>query len=171
MKISILGYSGSGKSTMAKKLAQHYNINALHLDTVQFLPNWVERPYQEKKKMVKNYLDTHQDWVIDGNYSKLYQARRLEESDLIIVMLFNRFDALKRVVKRFFQYRGRTRSDMAEGCHEKLDWEFIKWVLYEGRNSQKRRQFYSIIEKNKDKTLVIKNQKEIDEFLDNLVNN
>lgn len=25
-------------------------------------------------------------------------------------------------------YHGRTRPDLNEGCPEKLDWEFIKWV-------------------------------------------
>ncbi len=40
MKIIIIGYSGSGKSTLATKLAQYYSISKLHLDTLQFVPNW-----------------------------------------------------------------------------------------------------------------------------------
>ena len=168
MKISILGHSGSGKSTLAKKLAAHYNIPVLHLDTVQFLPNWVERPLDEKTQIVQNYLDTHDQWVIEGNYSKLHQARRLHESDLIIVMLFNRWDSLKRVTKRYFQYRGSTRSDMTQGCNEKLDLEFIKWVLIYGRSKEKLDKFNRIIEENRGKVVVLRKQEDIDRFLDGL---
>ena len=57
MKIAILGYSGSGKSKTAKKLSTHYNIQVLHLDTVQFLSGWVERDTQDRiwqKDVMKN---------------------------------------------------------------------------------------------------------------------
>lgn len=50
MKIAILGYSGSGKSTQARQLANDYKMPVLFLDTVHFLPNWVER---EKKRFFK----------------------------------------------------------------------------------------------------------------------
>ena len=43
MKIAILDYSGSGKSTLARQLGDYYKAPAPFLDTVQFLPNWVER--------------------------------------------------------------------------------------------------------------------------------
>ena len=49
MKIEIMGYSGSGKSTLCRKLADTYGLPALHLDTVQFLPNWKERDEKEKQ--------------------------------------------------------------------------------------------------------------------------
>lgn len=45
MKIEILGTSGSGKSTLAKRLGETYGLPVLHMDTVHFLPGWVERPF------------------------------------------------------------------------------------------------------------------------------
>ena len=45
MKIAILGTSGSGKSTLAKRLGERYGLPVLHMDTVHFLPGWVERPF------------------------------------------------------------------------------------------------------------------------------
>ena len=48
MKIAILGTSGSGKSTLAKRLGETYGLPVLHMDTVQFLPGWVERPFAEE---------------------------------------------------------------------------------------------------------------------------
>ena len=45
MKIAILGTSGSGKSTLAKRLGERYGLPVLYMDTVHFLPGWVERPF------------------------------------------------------------------------------------------------------------------------------
>ena len=100
MKIAIIGYSGSGKSTLARILAEKYSVDVLHFDTVQFLPNWEIRSDEEKKQITKDFLDTHESWVIDGNYSKLSYERRMEEADQIILLLFNRFSCLFRAFLR-----------------------------------------------------------------------
>ena len=72
MKIAILGYSGSGKSTLARTLAEKIQTDVLHFDTVQFLPNWVIRDEAEKKRITEAFLNSHDSWIIDGNYSKLF---------------------------------------------------------------------------------------------------
>jgi adenylate kinase family enzyme len=54
MKIAIIGYSGSGKSTLTRKLAEHYKVEALHLDSVHFLPGWIERENADKVIILKN---------------------------------------------------------------------------------------------------------------------
>ena len=76
MKVAIIGYSGSGKSTLARKLAQVYGVEVLHFDTVQFLPGWDVRDEAEKRRITKEFMDTHTAWVIDGNYSKLLGLHR-----------------------------------------------------------------------------------------------
>ncbi len=65
MKIAILGYSGSEKSTLAGQLADYYKIPVLFLDTVQFLPNWVERDKNEGRSIVWDFMQNN-SWVIDG---------------------------------------------------------------------------------------------------------
>ena len=164
MKIAILGYSGSGKSTLARKLGEYYDCDVLHFDAVQFLPNWEIRKQEEKEHITKEFLDTHESWVIDGNYSKLFLEQRLEEADMIILMLFNRFNCLYRVTKRYLKYRNQTRPDMGEGCNEKLDWEFVRWVLYDGRKKQTKERYRRIIEQYKEKTVVLKSQRQLDEW-------
>lgn len=85
MKIEIMGYSGSGKSTLCRKLAEEYGVPSLHLDMVQFLPNWEVRDNDEKQKIVQSFLEEHRDgWVIDGNYSGLSFEQRAEEADVVI---------------------------------------------------------------------------------------
>ena len=132
MKICVIGYSGSGKSTLAGKLGERYRTDVLYLDRVHWLPNWTMRTREEKTRIVGEFLDTHDEWVIDGNYSKQWFDRRMEEADQILILNFNRFRCLGRVIKRYKTYQGNTRPDMGEGCQEKLDWEFIRWVLWDG---------------------------------------
>ena len=165
MKISIIGYSGSGKSTLARKLGETYGVDVLHLDTVQFKPDWEIREPEEKKKITEDFLNSHDAWVIDGNYSKLWFERRMEESDKIILLLFNRVSCLARVCKRFRKYRNTTRPDIAAGCTEKIDREFILWVLHGGRTKKVRAKYREVISQYPEKIVVIKNQRQLSAFM------
>lgn len=164
MKIAIIGYSGSGKSTLAKHLAAKHGTDVLYLDTVHWLPGWNVRSREEKEKIVEDFLNTHGSWVIDGNYSKLFYDRRMEEADQIIFMAFNRFACLYRAHKRHKAYKGRSRESITEGCDEKMDLEFIKWILHGGRDKRNRERYKNTIEKHKNKVVIIKNQKQLERF-------
>ncbi len=165
MKIAIMGYSGSGKSTLARKLGEIYGADVLHFDTVHFLPDWVIRSREEKERITEEFMNTHDAWIIDGNYSKLSYERRLEEADVIILLLFNRFSCLYRAAKRYRNYKNTTRPDMAAGCNEKLDWAFIKWILHDGRTGQAKERYRNVIAKYPQKVIVVKNQKQLDACL------
>ena len=133
MKIAIIGYSGSGKSTLARILAEKYGVDVLHFDTVQFLPNWEIRSDDEKKRITNEFMDTHESWVIDGNYSKLSYKRR-----------------------------------MAEGCNEKYDLAFMKWILWEGRSKEAKERYRWVAANYREKSIVIKNQKQLDTYIRSL---
>ena len=138
MKIVIIGYSGSGKSTLAKTLGRYYNIPVLHLDSVHFKPGWVERDDRESNEIVKNFMSDNASWIIDGNYRNI-APDRFESADQLIFLNYNRFICLTGVIKRYFQNKGKTRKDMAEGCDEKLDLTFLWWVFAKGRTKTRRR--------------------------------
>ena len=165
MKIAVIGYSGSGKSTLAETLAKGYDIPLLHLDKVHWLPGWQERPREEGRAMVEAYLDKHPDWVIDGNYSHYCYERRLEEADRIILMQLPRLQCLFRVWKRVIKYKNKSRSSITEGCPEKIDGEFIVWILWKGRRKKNREAFRRIAEQYRDKTIRLTSQREIDDYL------
>ena len=157
MKIAILGTSGSGKSTLAKRLGERYGLPVLHMDTVHFLPGWVERPFAEEEAIVRQFLDENAGgWVIDGNYSKNCYARRLKEADKIIVLWFSPLN------------KGRVRESSAPGCEEKIDAEFVRWILHDGRTKQKWAKMERIGEKYPEKYVLIRNQRELDGFLKEL---
>ena len=169
MKIAIIGNSGSGKSTLARRLAEHYDIPVLHLDSVQFLPQWEIRCQEEKVKMVGDFLDSHTQWVVDGTYSKLHYARRMEEADEIVVMLFSCGACLLRAYIRYRKYRNKTRPDMAEGCTEKFDWEFAKWILWQGRSREARERFAAVISTYGEKVTVLRNQRQLDRYIRSVI--
>ena len=163
MKIAIIGYSGSGKSTLASALGEKYSVPVLHFDRVQFRPNWEIRPQASKEIMTKTFLDLHPSWIIDGNYSKLSFARRMEEADVIIMLLFNKASCLYRVTRRYLTYKNSSRPDMADGCKEKLDWEFVKWILRDGRTKESKARYQGVISRYPNKTIVVKNQRQLNQ--------
>ena len=167
MKIAILGTSGSGKSTLAKRLGERYGLPVLHMDTVHFLPGWVERPFAEEEAIVRQFLDENAGgWVIDGNYTKTCYARRLEEADQVIVLWFSPLVCLWRAVCRLRQNKGRVRDSSAPGCEEKIDAEFVRWILHDGRTAKKRAEMERIGEEYPEKYVMIRNQRELDGFLE-----
>jgi len=165
MKIAIIGYSGAGKSTLAKTLATHYNTALLYLDKAHYQSGWIERDNQEALKMVEEFLDNNNTWVIDGNYSKRYFTRRMFEADTIIFLNYNRFYCLFKAIQRSKQYKNQTRESMSDGCIEKMDFEFIKWILIDGRSSRKRYWYKQIKQDYKDKLIEFKNVKQLNAYL------
>lgn len=166
MKIAIIGYSGSGKSTLAASLAKKHDLPLLYLDTTHFLPDWVIRPTEERAKIVEEFLDTHENWVIDGTYTKVFYERRLSEADEIIFMNFNRFACFFRAWKRYRTYRGKARESIAEGCHEKFDREFMMWILRNSRTKKHKENYRRVMTEYADKVIVIRNQRELTRFFE-----
>ena len=170
MKIAIIGYSGSGKSTLAEKLANHYSIPKLHMDTLQFQPGWQDSDRDWMLNEMKTFLVKNENWVIDGNYSWCCYEERMEQADQIIFLNFSRWNCLYRGWKRYRSYRGRVRESMAAGCPERFDWEFIRWILWDGRQARQVTRYQTIDQTYPDKFISLKNQKELDCFLDNVKN-
>ncbi len=164
MKIAIIGYSGSGKSTLAALFGNHFSIPVLHLDSVNFESGWMERKREEAKKLVADFL-TNESWIIDGNYSELYFNERLFEADQIILLKFSRIRCFVRVLRRYHMYKGRTRPDLAENCPEKIDAEFLSWVLWKGRDRRRRNHFKQIAQRYADKIVVLKSPWAVNRFL------
>ena len=165
MKIAIIGYSGSGKSTTAAILSEKLNIPALHLDTIHFLPGWVERSREDELALLEKFMSGHDSWIIDGNYSGLHYEKRMTEADKIIFFDFPRLVCLVRAFRRYLKNRGCTRSSMAEGCQEKFDLEFILWILCKGRSRSIRSRYENVMAQYPDKIIRLRSQSQLDAFL------
>jgi adenylate kinase family enzyme len=70
------------------------------------------------------------------------------------------------VLKRVLTTYGTVRPDMPEGCPERFDWEFLKWVWNFNRNN--REKTWAQLEKlPAEKVMILKNRREVRRFLQN----
>lgn len=164
--IMILGCPGAGKSTLAKRLSEILHIPAIHLDAHFWLPGWVEMP-REKWQAKHEDLIAGDSWIIDGHYSRTMD-NRFANADTVIYLEFPTAICLYRIIKRRFQYHGKTRPDMAYGCPEKLDWEFLSYVLTFNRKKAPfiKNRISNLSGKN---IIVLKNRRQVDEFMKRLI--
>lgn len=165
MKIAVIGYSGAGKSTLAKRIADEIGVAALHLDQVHFLPDWAEREPEESRGIVRAEL-AKPGWVIDGNYPLFAWDERMQDADWILWLNVPRLVCLARVLRRRWRYRGRVRESMASGCVEKLDWEFVRWILWEGRTLEYRSRYRAVADQYPQKTVILRNDRETNRWFE-----
>src|ERR1044072_5602381 len=133
-RVLVIGSGGAGKSTVAAQLGEILGLEVNHLDKFYWRAGWVEPSRDEWFKTVTELVD-RDSWVMDGNYSGTLELR-LQKCDTIVFLDLPRVLCLWRIVKRFLFYRNRNRPDVAEGCPEKLDLEFVSWVWNYPRRSR-----------------------------------
>lgn len=125
-RIMVIGPSGAGKSTLARQLGSLLKMDVIHLDRRYWNAGWRETPKPEWSEKVAA-MTQGEEWIIDGNYSSTMDIR-LKRADRVVFLDFSRARCIVRAVKRRIQWQGKTRPDMAEGCPERIDWKFLKWI-------------------------------------------
>lgn len=133
-RIAIVGIAGSGKSTLARELGRRLRLPVIHLDRVYWRPGWQPRP-DDEFAAIQRELVASERWVIDGNYSGTLPLR-LARATAVIYLDLPRRVVLPRVALRTLRERGRVRADSGDGCPEKLDLQFIRWIWETPRRSR-----------------------------------
>jgi adenylate kinase family enzyme len=123
MKIAILGTCGSGKTTLAKRLSHEFGLRHVELDSYNWLPNWVEQDeevfYEQIREAVKG-----DDWVTDGNYSRVGHDLIWPRADYAIWLDYPLIVILYRLLRRILR-RTRTKEVLWGGCQESLRMQFF----------------------------------------------
>lgn len=142
-RISVVGTSGSGKTTFARQIAQRMGVPHVELDALHWEPNWQEAPVEVFQQRVETAL-SEDAWVVDGNYSAIRsvvwgRADTVVWLDFSFPIVFARI--LKRTARRVF-----TREELWNtGNRESLRMTFLSrdsillWVL---RTYRRRRREY-----------------------------
>ena len=65
-RISVVGSTGSGKTRLARELAQLIGASHIELDAIEWQPNWTPLPNEEFRARVAAQI-TAPTWVVDGN--------------------------------------------------------------------------------------------------------
>lgn len=128
-RIMVLGPSNAGKSTLAMTISETLGLPIIHMDQLQHLPNtdWETRS-EEEFKALHDQAILGENWVIDGNYSRLMPAR-LKRATAVILITSNRWMRLFRYLKRSSR-PAVTRIGGLEGGPERIKWEMIHWILF-----------------------------------------
>ncbi|MFT3787670.1 MAG: AAA family ATPase [Tepidisphaeraceae bacterium] len=132
-RIVIIGCCGAGKSTLASRLGERLGLPVVHLDRLFWKPGWVEASREEFDAKLATELE--QDaWIIDGNYGRTI-ARRLAAADTAILLRFPTITCLRGIISRRLKHGRTVRADMADGCPERFNWEFFRFVMRFNRDS------------------------------------
>ena len=125
-RILVIGCSGSGKTTLSRWLARRLNLPLVVLDAAYWGPGWVAPPEDLWHRTVRT-LAERDAWVMDGTYHTTL-AERLPAADTVVWLDFSRWRCLWRVLLRIVTHWGIVRSDMAGGCPERFNLEFLRYV-------------------------------------------
>jgi adenylate kinase family enzyme len=67
-RVSIIGTSGAGNSTLGRSLANRLDVPYIELDGIFHQPNWTKLPAAEFERRVREVV-AQPRWVLDGSYS------------------------------------------------------------------------------------------------------
>ena len=164
-RILIIGCGGAGKSTLARQLGEKLNLPVVHLDKLYWKPGWVQESREEFDRKLAITLEEPK-WIIDGNFNRTMPLR-LQRCDTVIYLDFPRITCLLGVIKRILTTYGTVRPDMGEGCPERFDLEFLRWVWSYNKNN--RQHNYDLLNQaTHAQKIILKNRRMVKTLLKNI---
>lgn len=148
-KIIVIGSPGAGKTTFAKRLATETGLPLFHLDALFWAPNWVENGAARFRASLLEVL-AQDSWIIDGNYMSTMDLR-LGAADAVYFIDVPFWRCTYRVITRWLCREG----EQAEGCPQRIDLEFIKYVAWVFPRRDRRRLMHMLDEFRADGTVHI----------------
>jgi adenylate kinase family enzyme len=127
-RVLVMGSSGSGKSTFALRLAELAGLPFVSLDALFWKPGWQPSepgPFGERVTAAAS----QPAWVMDGNYINHGAGElRRELADTVIWFDLSRYQCMTGIMMRIARSYGQVRPEMAAGCPERIDLEFLRYV-------------------------------------------
>lgn len=125
-RVLVIGISGAGKSTFSRALAARTGLPLIHLDKEFWQPGWVETPKAQWRARVSE-LVAGARWIMDGNFDSSLDLR-LPRADAVFWFDYPRLRCLRRALGRIATSYNTVRSDMAPGCPERVDLDFLRYI-------------------------------------------
>ncbi|MDY8107905.1 hypothetical protein U0C82_01915 [Fulvimarina sp. 2208YS6-2-32] len=108
------------------------------MDQLFFEPGWKPTPKPELAKRVAAAI-SEDGGVFDGNNSGTLQMR-LEKAHSLIWLDLPLWITFPRIIRRLVRNYGTVRPDMADGCPERFDMEFLRWAWTFPQHSRPRQE-------------------------------
>lgn len=121
-RIAVVGTTGSGKTTVARQLADRLGLPHVELDALNWEPNWTEAPREVFRERISAAL-RGDAWVADGNYSKVRDIV-WARADTIVWLDYPLGLILWRLLRRTIQ-RTLTREELWSGNRERFREQFL----------------------------------------------
>lgn len=99
-RIVIIGKTGSGKTTLARELAETLGYPHIELDSLYWQDNWQGLPETEFQEQIQKRLDTLETWIIDGNYNSSARPLIWPHADTVIWLDYPLHVSLHRLLLR-----------------------------------------------------------------------
>jgi len=115
LRVSVVGNSGSGKTTFASELGRRLGAPHLELDSVFHQADWEPLPAGEFRERVAAFTAGDR-WVVDGNYSKVLDLV-WQRADTVIWLDPPRHRVMRRIVWRTLR-RVFSRAELWNGNRE-----------------------------------------------------
>jgi len=117
-RISVVGNSGSGKTSLSRAIAGRLSLPHLELDAIHHQPEWTFRPDEEMREIVAGFV-AGDGWVVDGNYTSNGVAEIVwSRADTLVWLDLPRLLVMGRVVRRSL-HRVVTREELWSGNRER----------------------------------------------------
>ena len=116
-RIIVIGVTGSGKTTLARRLARHFGIPHVELDALHWEPNWTEAPTAIFRERTARAVSGDR-WVVDGNYGKVRDIV-WGRADTVVWLDFPLPVILRQLARRTFQ-RAWRQEELWSGNRERL---------------------------------------------------
>lgn len=119
-RVSVIGGSCTGKTTLSRELARLLGVPHIELDALHHDAGWQEAPAEVLQARVGAALAAAPDgWVVDGNYHGKIGATVLDRADTVVFLDLPHHVALRRVLWRTAR-RVATRKELWNGNRESL---------------------------------------------------
>lgn len=144
-RIAVVGTTGSGKTTLARQLAQRLGVPFVEEDALAWEPNWTEAPRDVLRQRLAEAL-SGDAWVVDGNMFKLGHPN-LRLADTVVWLDLPLSAILWRLVLRTFR-RVATGEELWSGNRERWRVAFFSresLLWYALRTFKARRLAYAAI--------------------------
>ncbi len=134
-RILLLGSIASGKTALARKLAQVLSFPIIHVDQIEFNSDLTKKNLDQIRSELKSALD-RPEWILDGHGPLDMLPAHLKTADVIIYIDFPLWHNMGWLVKRQLGILIKPRSEMPVGVRE-WRWDHFK-KMYQTLKKQHR---------------------------------
>ncbi len=113
----MVGTSGSGKSSLARRIAERLGVAHIELDAIHHRAGWMPMPAEEFREAVAARIESD-EWVVDGNYLGKLGDVVWARADTVVWFDLPRAVVMAQIVRRTVG-RAATRRTLWNGNRER----------------------------------------------------